>query len=522
MARKSPDTQATSIAPSPAHRPKSKAEREVLRSILAEARAAFDQDTPEARKKRRARAQDDFPFFCTTYLPHYFSQPPAAFHRLLIEMALNHDRVAVAAPRGHAKSTVMSFAFPLWAVLTGRKKFICVFSANARLAGSFLASIREELEYNHKIIGDFGDVRGGPPWSARALRLKDGQRIRSFGRGEGLRGVRNRQYRPDLIICDDLEDDEKVESKTQRDKLEDWFFKALVNTLDPAGSLIVVGTLLHDDSLLARLLENPLYASRLWKAVQPDGTSLWPERWPIEKLEALKNEIGPLRFEQEYQNNPAREGLFRREWIRYYRPEELDGKALDLYMAIDPAISERTTADYFAIVVLGVDRKTGDIYVLAAYHQRLSALDQIEKICEYWMRFRAICVGIETVAYQKALKQFLDDRSKKERLYIPTREVKHDSDKTRRIMTLSPLVELGVLHFTESQEALVDELLMFPRAAHDDLADALETAVSLARQGGIEFKVLHCRPRTIDVRVSTQFLGTKKVNRREMFAGYGL
>lgn len=507
---------------SPGNRPKTRAEKALRISLLAEARRAFDKDTPEQKKKRRERAQDDFEFFCTTYLPHYFSQPAAQFHRQLIDMALHYQRVAVAAPRGHAKSTVMSFAYPLWAVLTGRKKFLCIFSASHALAGSFLSSIREELEENAKIIGDFGDQRGGPPWSSRTLRLKDGQRLRAFGAGERFRGIKNRQHRPDLIICDDLEEDEAVESKPRREKLKAWYLKGLVNTLDPAGSIFVIGTILHEASLLSELLENEQYERRLWKAIQDDSTALWPERWSLTALEAMRAEIGALNFEQEYQQNPAREGIFRREWIRYYDPAAIKGKRLDVYMAVDPAISKTTTADYSAIVVVGVDRETGDVYVLYVFRARLSVLDQIAKVFEVALRYKPLRIGIETTAYQKALKQFIDERSKRERFYLPTEELKHDSDKVRRIMTLSPLTEQGVLNFTEAQVDLVDELLLFPRAAHDDQSDALEMSVSLARRMGGDWKPLHGRRRVVHPAVMKEFLGADVRSRREMFAGYGL
>lgn len=511
-------------SPSPARRPKTKAEREILRSILSEARKAFDKDTPEIRMARVARASEDFDFFKKTYFPHYFARPAAKFHQEMIRLALGNLRVVFAAPRGHAKSTVVTFAFVLWMLLTGRSMFAIVVSASAPEARAFLGSIREELEENQKIIGDFGDLKGGPPWNTRVLRLSNGARLRALGAGERFRGMKNRQYRPDLIICDDLEDDEHVESPEQRKKLRSWFFRALTNTLAPDGRLFVVGTILHDDSLLSELLKNEAYVSRLWKAIQDDGTALWPEVWPIAALEAKRKEIGSIAFEQECQNNPAREGIFKREWIRYYDPREIKGKRLAVYMVVDPAIGRKKKNDWFAIAVIGID-KDGTIYVLAVYQAKLRVSEQVDKVCEYYLEYKPLCVGIESIAYQEALKQFIDEKSKKDRLNIPTRELRPDEDKVRRIMVLSPRVERGDVWFHPSLTAWVeDEVLPFPRARHDDGLDALQQAVDIGLQDSMDsdFKLVHGRARVMNARVSKDFLGTEKMSRREMFAGYGV
>ncbi len=521
MAKKLAATNAVPARHSPAYRPKTKAERDVLRSMLAGARAAFDKDTPQIRTARVDRARKDFDYFKETYFPHYFSAPAAPFHREMVRLAVKHTRVVIAAPRGHAKSTVVTFAFVMWMLLTGQSMFAAIASASAPEARAFLASIREELEENQKIIGDFGDLRGGPPWNTRVLRFSNGARLRALGAGERFRGMKNRQYRPDLIVCDDIEDDEGVESPDQRKKLRRWFFRALTNTLAPQGRLFVVGTILHDDSLLSELLLNDTYVGRIWKAVQDDGTALWPAVWPIGALDAKRREIGTLEFEQEFQQNPAREQIFQKEWIRYYDPREIRGKRLSIYMVVDPAIGKKKTNDFFAITVIGIDEKDGTIYVLAVFEDRLRVGEQVDKIFEYYLEYKPLSVGIETIAYQEALKQLVDAKSKKDHLWIPTEELKPDEDKVRRIMVLSSLVERADIWFHPSLKAWVDgEVLPFPRARHDDGLDALEQAVKIARQVSVDFKLLHTR-RRLSSRIPAAFLGAP-IPLRDAYRGYGV
>jgi len=135
---------------------------------------------------------------------------------------------------------------------------------------------------------------------------------------------------------------------------------------------MMIGTVLAKKSVLTWFLnakdenEEPLYISRVYKAINDDGTPLWPAKWPIERLLKKKRQIGTLRFNREFQNDPKdEEGIFREEWIRYYTPEDILGKQLAIYEAIDPSVGLNESADYRALVKIG--RATdGILYVLSA------------------------------------------------------------------------------------------------------------------------------------------------------------
>ena len=235
-------------------------------------------------------------FFGSHYLPHYFTLPPPAFHRELdalwkkrvmkgrnpleageAQPALPGTRSAVAAPRGHAKSTVMSLKNVLHAALYGYKKYILLISDTESQASGFLDAVKNELEYNEAILRDFGE-QAGKTWKTSSILLKNGCRVDALGSGQKLRGRRHYERRPDLILCDDIENDEGVRTAEQRQKTADWFWKAVCKSGDRCTDLVFIGTILHHDSLLAGLLENPGFQSRKYRAVLSEPSSpLWEE-----------------------------------------------------------------------------------------------------------------------------------------------------------------------------------------------------------------------------------------------------
>jgi hypothetical protein len=415
----------------------------------------------------------------------------------------------------------MSLVFPLWAICTRRKRFIVILSSSSAIAEGFLASIARELEENALLRRDFGELVGREKWTDRDILTSTGIRVSARGVDSSLRGMRSFESRPDLIICDDLEDEETVLNPQNREKLKNWFFGSVLNLLGPAGDVFVIGTVLHHDSLLSLLLK--AWRGSRYQALSPEGEALWPDYYDRERLlrikegDGQKEGIGTLAFECEYQNNPIspEEQLFRPEWIRYYQPEELRGELL-VVTAIDPSLG-KGTGDYSALVTVG--QQGGRIFVLEAELARRSPRETIESAVRNFRRWSAnppnchserseesksetlhsaqgdglsnpgitphfLCLAIETNTFQVVLKDMLEEASRKQGLFIPIRAVKNFSDKVARISSLSPLVESGSILFGQGQKALIDQLIQFPRGAHDDGPDALEMAVRMLRRHG--------------------------------------
>ena len=195
--------------------------------------------------------------------------------------------------------------------------------------------------------------------------------------------------------------------------------------LAPDGQLLVLGSLIHYDSLLANLSDAkrfPRWDYKVYRALEAplhdDGehyrVALWPARWPVERLDEERERIGTLAFEQEYQANPIDDSIrvFQPEWLQRYEPRELVERNLITLMAVDPATGV-SGGDFFAIWIGSLDRTTGIIYTRELTLERIGVVDQIKRIVAAFQRWRPLRIGIETVAYQVALKQILEDHSRK-------------------------------------------------------------------------------------------------------------
>lgn len=444
-------------------------------------------------------AWDNPQTFARRYLRRYLTAPPAPFHTELYGLMGSDDRnkrEAVAAPRGHGKSVLMSLVFPLWALATRRRRFVVILSSTSTIAEGFLGSIVKELEENELLRQDFGDLVGREKWTDREILTSTGIRVVARGTDSSLRGMRSFESRPDLIICDDLEDEDGVQNPLERQKLESWFYGSVMNLPGPQGDVFVIGTVLHHDSLLGKLLRK--WRGRRYQALSPDDSALWPDYYDADRLRRIrygdgqKEGIGTLAFECEYQNNPIspEEQLIREEWVRYYRREDIEGQELLIVTALDPSLGS-SGGDPSALVTVG--QKDGRIYVLEADIARRSPRDTLESAIRNFQRWSVdspshfLCLAIETNAFQVVLKDMLEDMSRRLGLFIPVRAVRNFSDKAARISSLSPLVENGTILFLPAQSTpggLIEQLIQFPRGAHDDGPDALEMAVRMLRRHG--------------------------------------
>jgi len=270
------------------------------------------------------------------------------------------SRMVQAAPRGHAKSTLTTLILPLWCVAARHRRFIGILSDTSEQAGDFLETVKAELLANERLQEDFPQACGrGRNWKIGRIETANGVRLIGWGKRKRLRGARFINRRPDLIICDDLEDDENIDSPEQREKDRRWFFKAVMKIGGKYTVYVVIGTLLHYDSLLARLLKQPGWTGKKWRAVIRWSTSpcwqtwekiyadagnpeaepqadayfenhreemlaetevLWPEVESYYYLMKMRVSDGPAYFDSEKQNEPIHpeDCLFREEWFAYW------------------------------------------------------------------------------------------------------------------------------------------------------------------------------------------------------------
>lgn len=466
---------------------------EILRRLSMEV-TPFWKDTPERRQERLSRAATDPLFFCRTYLPHYFTQAPAPFHYELIRLLETRGAVvrpvAVAAPREFAKSTVCSFGYVLHQVCFGKRHFIIIGSDTEDLASDLTGYIYLELLYNERLHQDFGELVR-PNKAVDDFVTRNDVRVKARGRGQRLRGLKHKQWRPDLVILDDLENDVNVRNPEIVEQILDWVTSAVYPAIEANGTLMVIGTILRQRSALHRMLtskEEPFchFERRLYRALQEDGTSLWEARHPAAKLRQQKQLMGSVAFNREKMNEPAPEkGLFQEQWIHYYHPDSLRGKELAVVGFFDPSLESGGSADYKAVVTVGLAPQEMVFYVLDAFIQKTTLEQTLRAIFNRHKERPYLCFGVEDNLFQRLLLKEFDLLGKELGLLLPVKGVTQHLAKETRVASLAPLLERGKIRFIRGhsdQELLVEQLLYFPsRTLHDDGPDALEGAVRLAQ-----------------------------------------
>lgn len=420
------------------------------------------------------------------FLSHHFRTESPVFHYELVDLVFCDDpKVALAAPRGHAKSTITSLLSVLYGAATKKFRYCLIVSDSSDQAEEMLSEIRNEIDENERIRDVYPHMRRGKVWNKTTLQLIDGTIIRALGRGKRVRGRKRGGVRPDLVIGDDLENDEQVASFEQRQKLRKWFRSALIPAMDPGGKVRIVGTILHSDSLLARLLRNMGWTRRKWRALSDTNKALWEEWQPAEKLlidkEEARREGLLAQWYQEFQNQPMadEESPFRPEFFKYFDalPTKMeDGTKAQFYRSlyIDPAISLKEKADFTGFTVVYAT-PNGYWYIVEAFRRKCNPSDILEIAMRLQDKHDLDIIGIESVAYQACLAHWLEERAQDNMKYLnihPTRPAK--GDKRSRILALQPYYRAGRIFTRDSiSSRLEEELLNIDAVEHDDLADSL-------------------------------------------------
>lgn len=431
-------------------------------------------------------------------------------HREWWKLCTSSERfVAIAAPRDHAKSTAITFSYLLACVLFRQRTFALIVSDTETQAVLFLQSIKKELQDNEDLIELFGvkrDATGKVGFvketeSDLIVAFEDGAQFRIMAKGseQKVRGLKWGSKRPDLIICDDLENDEIVMNQDRRKKFQRWFDAALVPCRSQDGIIRVVGTILHLDSLLEGLM--PLeydkqtviedlrtYSNRksLWKAVKYRAhdtewkTFLWPERKSKEELwlyyqENIRKGTPDIYF-QEMLNQPIDESnsLFKKSDFLPIKQEERD-KPLNYYIASDLAISEKQRADFTVFVVGGMDTN-GILHIKHVIRERMDGQEIVNTILSLEGLYKPLIFAIEDTAITKSIGPFLYEEMPKRNIFPNLELIVPSKDKISRTRSIQARMRAGAVKFDKEADwynLFEQEMIRFPRDRHDDQVDAI-------------------------------------------------
>ncbi len=407
---------------------------------------------------RRQMAHESLEVFAKLYLPRYASLPPSAAHRQIYQRlqqltTTRGQSLAVAAPRGFGKTTMISTVYVLYSICFATEAFIILLSDSHDQAIGTLDGVRKELESNARLLDDFPELTGPrpSPWKRDEIITPNRVKLLALDSRQNIRGRKDGPNRPTLVIADDLERAENTFSEESRSKLRDWLNRSVYKVGTRETTYCFLGTLYHPLCLLADYVSDaqphwlkaiyravvkesdhpelweqwsriyagrelyeasagPALARRFYDAHQATmdaGTQvLWPERWTYYDL-MVEKQKDPWSFNSEFQNDPVDErncalpvpefthwtDLYRslEEWLLAFRPH------VDFYAACDPAVGKSFMhGDYSAIIVLARDRRDGGLYVLVADIARRSPSQLMQDLLAFHRRFRFTKLAVET------------------------------------------------------------------------------------------------------------------------------
>lgn len=444
--------------------------------------------------------------FTASVLAARFDEPkpiPDFHDEMWSECCSEHSRVALAAPRGTAKSTAITFAYVLAEICFRQASHVMIVSSNEEIASLFVKDIATEFHENQALSETFGFKRFQKESETEIIGMfDDGHKFRIIAKGAGqrMRGIKWDRKRPDLVVLDDLEDDEAVLNKARRDKLKRWFYGAVIPILKDGGKIRMVGTIVHMDSLLEGLMPHPkakdtvdtplcMYSTKkdpTWRAKKYRAHNhdfselLWPDQLSKKKLLQIRQDFAERGlldvYSQEYLNNPVDDSTaYFQEEDFIERPEAISpSRPKTFYAGIDFAISQGERSDYTSIVLISVD-DVGNMEVEQVERGRWDALEIFEKMFECQQLYDISLWVAESGQIQKSLGPFLYDEMRKRGVFMPIDVVTATKDKESRARSIQARMRAKAVWFDKNKGWYPDfheELRRFPKGMHDDQVDA--------------------------------------------------
>ena len=436
---------------------------------------------------RQKLAYESMQYFFSIYLNHYITRDLAPFHYDFFKLAEDERKrlVAILAFRGSGKSTYFSTCYPIWAV-TGKlqKKFVLIFTQTQQQARVLLGNIKRELEDNALLRSDIGPFEDpNDEWSAMSIVLKRyNARIMVASTDQSVRGLRYMQYRPDLIILDDVEDLASTKTQELRDKLFDWYSGEVktIGIADP--KIVIIGTRLHEDDLYTRIIKgikgkHLKSAYRMYPIATASGHPSWPGKYPNKK--AIETERARVGDEVTWQREYMLRIIYDESYI--YKPDDfIRYEVLPPVqnirftpIGVDLAIGKSDTACFTAMVgayIVGYKKDLKAYVIPMMVNRRLDFNETIQAAKELRDQLPSHVdpvLIVENVAYQQAAIEQLELEG------FTVEPVTPQEDKRARLSAIAPLVKNGTILFPlHGTEDLERQLVGFGIEKYKDLADA--------------------------------------------------
>lgn len=462
-----------------------------------------------------------------TLFEDHISRPFCPLHSTILELLDDDSKrlVAIAAPRGFGKTTLIGLCFTARKALFRHAPYIVYISATAAEAAQKVKTLARELVENPLIKEIFGNLQG-VKWAEEKgeIELVDDKGrpfcfIQAKGAGNQIRGLKWGSHRPSLFLVDDLESKDDAQSEDQRKKLKKWFFGDLMGALDNSDSstsrIVLIGTVVHQDSLLSNLIDEKteidfkdanqeemanlvmgrekFHAVRL-EACDDNYESIWPEFISTQSIRARAEayrQRGLLDiFFMEFRNMviAGEEAAFQQSMFRYYgefSPDfkaELDAGQIDTVVIIDPAKTANTSSAFTAIIAVGFNPIKNKIYFRECINKRLTPDLIFKEAVDMAVRFNTPNIGIEITGLNNFVTFPFQQYIATQKHYINVVEIKAIKEKNLRVAALVPFYRMGAIFHNEElhvRGSLESQLLSFPYSKYWDVMDCFANCIDM-------------------------------------------
>lgn len=457
-----------------------------------------------------------------TFFPERFTQPFAEnVHQKIFDLIDGPDnKVAIAAPRGWGKTSIVALAFMARYILFHHTQFICYINKSHDAASLQTENLRRELVTNKMIKHYFGDFKQRDVnkhefeevFSKKAWVAYD-TLIWPRGAGQQVRGVLFKNDRPGLIVIDDLEDPEGVENEEIRKSQFQWLYADVIKAvprLHKNWKIVYIDTLKHEDSILQKLLTSPDWKSIRLEACDDNFKSTAPnfmsdediaKEW-LEHQNAGQTDV----FFRELRNLPisTKDSAFKKEYFHYYNlppsqpKHDLDltttdadiqgNKHIETVVILDPAKTVKIHSAESAIIGIGIDIQSAKVYIRDAISEKMYPDEIYTTLFGMAINLNAKVIGIEETSLNEFIRQPIKNEMFKRGKFFELvwLKARGGMKKELRIKELVPYYRLGYIYHNASCatiKKLESQLLMFPRSALWDLMDCEAYLIEMLELG---------------------------------------
>ena len=446
-------------------------------------------------------------YMCKALFPEIFRAPFSILHSQIFDLIKSGARkIAIAAPRGIGKTSIAR-AIAMKGILFRDVSFVVYLSNSATLAEMQTENMKRTLLSNKYVrslfgsikvsdVGEMDDTFSKLAWVAFGNTL-----VLPRGSGQQIRGLNWADYRPQLVIIDDLEDKEEIRNEDIRKKQKEWFFSDVMKTEDKYGApatFIYIDTIKHEDSLLQLLLESPEWSSIRLSICNENYESNDPAYMTTEEI---KTEVEEHRskglmdlFYMERMNLPisVEDAVFKEEYFKYFEDqgdtvviktmlengtiaEEKIPTSRLLHVTIcDPAKTVQLHSAESAVITFGIDRESHKMFIRAIESRRVRPDGLYDIMFRQVLYYNSMILGVEVTSLHQFISQPIENEMRIRNIHPTYIELQAVGKKEGRIANLAPFYKLGYMYHNKSNcGKLESQLRSFPRSK---LWDVMDTA----------------------------------------------